>query len=146
MFTLAQHDIASIFTLPTTVYGRQDVLSEITFFIERCGIAYRSLRFCNGANVTVNEIRSQTVTTTAQEETGNEIPSDLSETNSTIGTSGCDISSAASQKSHRNSGGSIVGNTSTRANSKRGNFNNLKASSCATIIGVYGPGGIGKLQ
>ena len=143
---LAQHDIASIFTLPKTVYGRQDVLSEITFFIERCGTRYKSLRFCDGAKLSINMGRPQTITTTAQEETGNEISSDFSEPNSTIGTSGCDISSAPSQKSHRNSGGFIGSNTSTSINSKRGNFNNLKASSCATIIGVYGPGGIGKLQ
>ncbi|KAG2224311.1 hypothetical protein INT45_012880, partial [Circinella minor] len=145
LFTLAQHDIASIFTLPKTVYGRQDVLSEISFFIDRCATQYNPSRFSHRAKLSTDEIHSQTIATTAQEGVTNEISGHLSDTNSTRGTGeGYASSSVSSQRGHCSSGNLIASNTLTSTGSKKESFNNSKTSSCVTIVGVYGPGGIGK--
>ncbi|KAI7875162.1 hypothetical protein K492DRAFT_168413 [Lichtheimia hyalospora FSU 10163] len=91
-FTLAQHDIASVFTLPKTLYGREAVISEMTYMIER-HMTYYS---------TNNTPRSTTAAAAARSPFG-ELESDAS---SRI------MAGPGRQKT--------------------------------TLVGVYGPGGIGK--
>ncbi|KAI8987483.1 hypothetical protein BDF20DRAFT_850535 [Mycotypha africana] len=43
-FPLAEKDVASVFTLPKTIYGRQGTISEMTYIIQRVSGVYKSIR------------------------------------------------------------------------------------------------------
>lgn len=43
-FPLAERDVASVFTLPKTIYGRQGIIVEMTYIIERVAGVYKSFR------------------------------------------------------------------------------------------------------
>ncbi|CEP08745.1 hypothetical protein [Parasitella parasitica] len=43
-FPLAERDVASVFTLPKTIYGRQAIISEMTYIIQRVAGVYKSIR------------------------------------------------------------------------------------------------------
>ncbi|OAD03327.1 Serine/threonine kinase hybrid, partial [Mucor lusitanicus CBS 277.49] len=43
-FPLAERDVASVFTLPKTIYGRQGIISEMTYIIQRVAGVYKSIR------------------------------------------------------------------------------------------------------
>ena len=43
-FPLAERDVASVFTLPKTIYGRQGIIGEMTYIIQRVAGVYKSIR------------------------------------------------------------------------------------------------------
>ncbi|KAI9245223.1 hypothetical protein BDA99DRAFT_565955 [Phascolomyces articulosus] len=136
LFPLAQHDITSVFTLPKIIYGRQDVLQEMIFFIRRSAGLYKSSRLYdrtkNQAIITETNNRA--------EDTVSDIASQYSEAESCVNNSSGDCSKSTISKSHCSLDGS--GNISTSATS-RIVFKNTKMST-TTVVGLYGPGGIGK--
>ncbi|KAI8148771.1 hypothetical protein BJV82DRAFT_647609 [Fennellomyces sp. T-0311] len=50
-FPLAEHDVASVFTLPKTVYGRQDVIFEMKVILERAASLYESAHLRNRSEI-----------------------------------------------------------------------------------------------
>ncbi|KAG2223954.1 hypothetical protein INT45_013411, partial [Circinella minor] len=158
MFPLGQHDIVSVFTLPKTIYGRQDVLSELIFFIERCADLYKSSRLRNQSVAPPNSPYNTTATTTIQyhhhphhrgsgtppissRETATDVTSEYSsETSSNPDPTTCTSSKSNTSPSY--SSGGMDENDTSSINSKM-TVNNLKGTS-TTIVAVYGTGGIGK--
>ncbi|KAI9494151.1 hypothetical protein BDB00DRAFT_819835 [Zychaea mexicana] len=133
-FPLAQHDIASVFTLPKMIYGRQEVLSEMTFIIERCAGLYKSLGIRNSS-------RSKAYTAAAchvsSAETATDLASDISKTDSNPDGIGCQKFTASPSYYS----GALDG-SDTSSITSRIVVNNTRVTT--TIVGVYGPGGIGK--
>lgn len=41
---MAERDVASVFTLPKTIYGRQAIIGEMTYIIQRIAGVYKSIR------------------------------------------------------------------------------------------------------
>ncbi|KAI9245236.1 hypothetical protein BDA99DRAFT_576957 [Phascolomyces articulosus] len=138
LFPLAQHDVSYVFTLPKIIYGRHDVLQEMSFFIKRCAGSYKSTRLRS------HTTKLPTVTETnisATDETVSDIGSELSETDSYAnGSNGTCKSTTA--KSYC-TGSVLIGSDTSISANNRVVFNNSKTSP-TTIVGVYGPGGIGK--
>ncbi|KAI9245237.1 hypothetical protein BDA99DRAFT_290142 [Phascolomyces articulosus] len=127
-FPLAQQDIASVFTLPKIIYGRDDVLQKMSYFIKRCAGLYQSSRTRSRTGKTPTILETNSSTEEGSVRSVNDITSDFSDTNSYLNGSGDDF---------------IESGTSTSANSRIALNSNSKSSS-VTIVGVYGPGGIGK--
>ena len=162
IFPLAQHDIVSVFTLPKAIYGRQDVLSELIFFIERCANLYKSsrLRNCAKSVSTPSTSYNTTPTTTIQYHhqpyhrgnstspiSSGEIITDLTSEFSSETDSNPDPTTCTSSKSNTSpsySSGGMDENDTSSISSKM-IINNSKGAS-TTIVAVYGTGGIGKLR
>ncbi|KAI9021513.1 hypothetical protein CLU79DRAFT_703166 [Phycomyces nitens] len=132
MFPLAEHDIASVFTLPKHVYGRQSMIVEMTFIIHRVSGVYKCLRH-----------RERSYATSSSYPTTDMHPSNNSTIESTESVSIPDVVSITGGKSNATpsycSGldGSDVSSTTGRGASK-------SHKQGTEIIAVYGPGGIGK--
>ncbi|KAI9488872.1 hypothetical protein BDB00DRAFT_846468 [Zychaea mexicana] len=141
-FPLAQHDIASVFTLPKTIYGRHHILSEMTYIIERHVNAYRtalartrerstqaassnagpSVEILNGSNGGAGGINTiDTYSDTSAPESADHGPKSTASPSYCSGLDGSDVSSSTSR---------AVQNTNARQST--------------TMVAVYGPGGIGK--
>jgi ABC-type glutathione transport system ATPase component len=61
---LAEHDVASVFTLPKIIYGRQDIISEMTCIIERTSGIYRQIRskkeksYTSSVRATISDVQN----------------------------------------------------------------------------------------
>ncbi|CDS08874.1 hypothetical protein LRAMOSA10235 [Lichtheimia ramosa] len=110
-FTLAQHDIASVFMIPKNVYGRQAIIADMVHIIERFVNQYKPLK-----------IRKQGATLAAS---SNSDPDSTEQKSS---------SSPTSLHEHDSSDLSSVSSRLASVNGKQ----------AATVVGIYGPGGIGK--
>ncbi|KAJ8651879.1 hypothetical protein O0I10_012548 [Lichtheimia ornata] len=110
LFPLAQRDIASVFMIPRNVYGRQAIISEMVYIVERFVNQYKPLK-----------IRSS-----KQGAASSNSDPDSSEQKS--------ASSPTSLAEHDSSDISSVSSRLVSVNGKQ----------AATVVGIYGPGGIGK--
>ncbi|KAI9245245.1 hypothetical protein BDA99DRAFT_448024 [Phascolomyces articulosus] len=139
LFPLAQHDIAYVFTLPKITYGREKILQEMVFFIKRYAGNYKSSRLHDSTTAITK--RAIITDATIGDETTSDIASEISETESYLNNNSVACRSTTS-KSYCSTG--LIGSeTSTNINSRL-IFNNSKTTSTTTMVGVYGPGGIGK--
>ncbi|KAG0194465.1 hypothetical protein DFQ28_010548, partial [Apophysomyces sp. BC1034] len=130
-FTLAQHDIASVFTLPKQIYGRENVIAEMACIIQNVAAVYKSslLRRHNRSyapSIMPSETQANSSSTA-------ESISDLSGTDIISGLGG---KSAASPSYYSGLDGSDGSNGTSRVLG-------LKKQG-VEIIAAYGPGGIGK--
>ncbi|KAI7873653.1 hypothetical protein K492DRAFT_223486 [Lichtheimia hyalospora FSU 10163] len=91
-FKLAQHDVASVFMIPRNVYGRQAIISEMMYIIERFVNQYKPMKI---------RINKQAATL-------------------------------------------AVSNNSEPDSSEHSRLVSANGKQSATVIGIYGPGGIGK--
>ncbi|KAI9489180.1 hypothetical protein BDB00DRAFT_876728 [Zychaea mexicana] len=132
-FKLAQNDIASVFTLPKHVYGRQGIISQMQYLIERGAAVYNSSA---QRNRTRTSVIGGTETTSISEhniiDTFNEMYDLESSSHCSTGNSGVANSVSAA---------GFDGNDASSV-TRRMFVNNGKPAS--TLVGVYGPGGIGK--
>ena len=129
MFPLAEHDIASVFTLPKAIYGRQDLLSEMTFIVERCAGLYKPFR-----------LRSKSKnTSTPGTSTMDNLPELLSDTSGDTESNGDMITHKSTTSPSRCS----VGIEGSEVSSLNGRVVGGSSKTTTTIVGVYGPGGIG---
>ncbi|KAI9311978.1 hypothetical protein BX666DRAFT_2021136 [Dichotomocladium elegans] len=121
-FELAKRDVASVFTLPKAIYGRQPAISEMTYIIERTAGYYRTV---SRPTISSNHSRFMEYDTTSDILSLSEHSSYGKSISSPSLYSTLDTTSDLASTSN---------NTNRRANNRLG----------ATIVGVYGPGGIGK--
>ncbi|KAI7858865.1 hypothetical protein BDC45DRAFT_497792 [Circinella umbellata] len=126
-FPLAQNDIASVFTLPKHIYGRQDTISELQFIIKRCAALHNSV--FQRSHSRVNAFRTGIQANVISENYATDMTL-------TTNSDSFDMESS-SQCSTGGFGESDVSSVSSRMF-----VNNGKPAT--TIVGVYGPGGIGK--
>ncbi|KAI8138755.1 hypothetical protein BJV82DRAFT_673294 [Fennellomyces sp. T-0311] len=120
LFPLAQHDVASVFTLPKAIYGRQDVIAEMKRVIEHAASVYRPARMQSRFDVTLQKHSSVDDISVASDSSSNYVHAeDRSHSSHRVDTS--DASSISSRM--------YTGNIS-----KPG----------AMIVGLYGPAGTGK--
>ncbi|KAI8148772.1 hypothetical protein BJV82DRAFT_198053 [Fennellomyces sp. T-0311] len=127
-FPLAQHDIASVFTIPKAIYGRQEVLAEMRVIIERSANEHRHSRILSTIEVPMHKRHSRSSDPT-------DTLSDISETNSSSANNTSHYKVSSNSSNHFD--GSDTSSISSRmlgGNSKIG----------ATIVGLYGPAGTGK--
>ncbi|CDS05978.1 hypothetical protein LRAMOSA08506 [Lichtheimia ramosa] len=110
-FTLAQHDIASVFMIPKNVYGRQAIIADMVHIIERFVNQYKPLK-----------IRKQ---------------------GATLATSSNSDPDSAEQKSS-SSPTSLHEHDSSDISSVSSRLVSVNGKQAATVVGIYGPGGIGK--
>ncbi|KAI9264962.1 hypothetical protein BDA99DRAFT_604282 [Phascolomyces articulosus] len=139
-FTLAQHDVASVFTLPKSIYGRQNSISEITFIIERCSGIYKPMRLRSSSNSNNDKNRSR-VSNSAFGITDSTMHEILSDEASDRVTLNSDVAHRSTTSPSRCSAG-IEGSEISSISGRLAASNSRKES--ATFVGVYGPGGIGK--
>ncbi|KAI9489181.1 hypothetical protein BDB00DRAFT_637091 [Zychaea mexicana] len=124
-FPLAQKDIASVFTLPKSIYGRQSVIAEVTAIIGRCALLHRPFRLRNGTEFRVDpqslvELSSETESSSA---------ADSGPKSALIFTAGQRPTTVNGATDNSSIGSRIFTNSS-----KTG----------TVVVGLYGPGGIGK--
>ncbi|KAI9491307.1 hypothetical protein BDB00DRAFT_833957 [Zychaea mexicana] len=131
-FPLAQYDVASVFTLPKSIYGRQDIISEMTFKIERCAGLYKPMRL---RSINSNN-RTKTSSTGVTEVMRDVLSDDVSDEAASNGDGTFISTTSPSRCSNSGVEGSDVSSMTGR----------LAGTSriTATVVGVYGPGGIGK--
>ncbi|CDS05990.1 hypothetical protein LRAMOSA08518 [Lichtheimia ramosa] len=110
-FTLAQHDIASVFMIPKNVYGRQTIIADMVHIIERFVNQYRPLK-----------IRKQGATLAAS---SNSDPDSTEQKSSSSPTS-------------------LPGHDSSDTSSVSSRLASVNVKQAATVVGIYGPAGIGK--
>lgn len=120
---MGQRDIASVFTLPKAIYGRQKVLSRMTYFVQRFMGTHKSVQA-----MLAPASNSTPTTTTAGGGTTTDSMSDFS--------AGHDNNVATTKTS----------SWQTTAEMKEKAFGSGNARQATTIIGIYGPGGIGKIH
>ncbi|KAI7856678.1 hypothetical protein BDC45DRAFT_61060 [Circinella umbellata] len=134
-FPLCQHDIASVFTLPKTIYGRQSVIEQMNIVIDTFVNNYSSNRIHRSLQTTNNSVSTPYV--------GSGIADSLSE----LSTPNDDNSSAKSNSSPSYFSGTGIeeSETSSVLHQGRGySTRNSKQKSSTTVVSLYGPGGIGK--
>ena len=139
LFPLAQHDVASIFTLPKAIYGHQDVIEEMKRIIERFAGLYRSSRFQHRFDTSL-ALQKQFIRV------------DMNDPLETISGNASDTSSNYDiGESHEN----LARNISQSSNAPDTSDSSTKSSrvySCSgsrietTIVGLYGSAGTGKLK
>ncbi|KAI9275768.1 hypothetical protein BDA99DRAFT_496416 [Phascolomyces articulosus] len=131
-FPLGQHDVASIFTLPKTVYGRQGTISRMNEIIEQFTTLYKSSHIHTQY---IESLRSSTKSTTNSNSTSN---------------NGYDFTTAASNKPSIGIETSTISSSGisspTFASSIMEDIDGLyrMKKSKTVIVSLYGPGGIGK--
>lgn len=132
-FPLAERDVASIFTLPKTIYGRQPLIIEMTYIIQHTANVYRSARLkkerSHSSNSTLPTITSA----------NDLVHQALSDSASEAGLSSPDLSSLnTGTKSNTNpsycSGSDISSGHGRLSGGKQG----------VEIVCLFGPGGVGK--
>ncbi|KAI7876512.1 hypothetical protein K492DRAFT_210310 [Lichtheimia hyalospora FSU 10163] len=111
-FPLAQRDIASVFMIPRTVYGRQPIISKMIYIVELFVSQYKPAKIRSSKHGSSLEAYS------------NSDPDTEQKTSSTPNSS----------PAHDNSD---ISSTSSRLVS-------INGKQAATVVGIYGPGGIGK--
>ncbi|KAI8138810.1 hypothetical protein BJV82DRAFT_522892 [Fennellomyces sp. T-0311] len=135
LFPLAQHDIASVFTLPKNIYGREKAVLEMAGVIERSAALYRQLRMQNRTDVPVGLHKHYS-------RSSNDAPESISEGSDAdlkyaVKTGDTKVSSGSPSfgSNHLDeSDGSSVSSRAFLGNNKAG----------TTIVGLYGPAGTGK--
>ncbi|KAI9251841.1 hypothetical protein BDA99DRAFT_521318 [Phascolomyces articulosus] len=133
-FPLAQNDIASVFTLSKHIYGRQDTISQMQFLIERCSalynqITHRSRSKANGFRGSIQET----------------VIAENHAMDNTTASDSYDVESNSQYSGGIGSGGVgpvALDGSDVSSVSSRMFVNNGKTAT--TLVGVYGPGGIGK--
>ena len=129
-----------MFTLPKHIYGRQDTISEMQFIIERCAALYNSVsrRSHSGANAFGSgDIQ---IDVTAENHAMNTILTTNNESYDMESNSQCSTGGVGGSSGHGAVG--LDGSDMSSVNSQMF-VNNGKVAT--TIVGVYGPGGIGTL-
>ncbi|KAI7876513.1 hypothetical protein K492DRAFT_210311 [Lichtheimia hyalospora FSU 10163] len=143
-FSLGKQDIASVFTLPKTIYGRHAVISKLNNAIERYVAEYRPTHVHsnnnNGSNSVNHDKASVSGTTTSSHISSSESVSD--------GYSHSEGSSQAGGSFHRSTSlrysGGIGGQESDGSTSIHGGIVANNKHGSTMIVSLYGPGGIGK--
>lgn len=140
-FPLAQKDVASVFTLPKTIYGRQGVIGEMTYIIQRVSGIYKSTR--NRRDKSYSGSTMPTITSD-NFHVGNASMSDnlsdhlsVHDTFSAPGVSGAGTgnkSNASPSYCSGFDGSDISSNNGTGHRSRQG----------VEIVSLYGSGGVGK--
>ena len=129
-FPLAQYDIASVFTLPKNIYGRESIISEMTTIIEQSATLYRQLRIQNRIDTqhssrSSNDCHTESTTDDSDYETKS-----TAKAGTKVLPSG---SPNSSSKPHDGSDISSINSGTYGGNSKAG----------VTIVGLYGSAGTG---
>ncbi|KAG2222787.1 hypothetical protein INT45_011597, partial [Circinella minor] len=140
-FPLAQHDIASVFILPKTIYGRQNIISEMISIIERCSEVYQPIHIRNNSNTRSRSKIHQSdfgISATMREVLSNEVASDELMTNDS------GLSHQSSTYSSRSSSYDMEEESEISSNISGRLAASSSIKTTATLVGVYGPGGIGK--
>ncbi|KAI8638914.1 hypothetical protein BD408DRAFT_446418 [Parasitella parasitica] len=140
-FPLAERDVASVFTLPKTIYGRQGIISEMTYIVQRVAGVYKSIRNRRDKSYSTSSTL-RTITSGGDPQASHASVSDglsdrLSFNEGSIvgGTTGTGTKSNASPSYCSGFDGSDIssGNGRQHAN-KQG----------VEIVSIAGPGGVGK--
>lgn len=141
-FPLAQKDVASVFTLPKTIYGRQGIISEMTYIIQRVAGVYKSIR--NRREKSYSTGSTMPTITSENFHAGNASMSDdlsdrlsVHDENSATGVDGgCSGSKSNASPSYCSGfdGSDISSGNGTGQRRKQG----------VEIVAVSGPGGVGK--
>ncbi|KAI9275770.1 hypothetical protein BDA99DRAFT_431313 [Phascolomyces articulosus] len=127
-FQLGQHDIASVFTLPKTIYGRQSVISRMNSVIDDFVTNYKP-----------NRIRPIDRVTQVASSISTGGPQQLSNVGS--------IADSLSEISLPNDDGNSARSTSSPSYFSAEAYtdrNGKRQKSSTVVVSLYGPGGIGK--
>ncbi|KAI8138422.1 hypothetical protein BJV82DRAFT_717467 [Fennellomyces sp. T-0311] len=144
MFPLAQHDIASVFTLPKTVYGRQSAISEMTSMIEQYAADYKASRMRTHQHDRLSSrVTSSLSNVSGQLSTTASIPDTISEGSVTEEVNWGDIGGSKSMDTHSFYSG-FAGSEKSSARSSILSSSNRVKKSMTVIVSLYGSGGIGK--
>ncbi|KAF7722487.1 hypothetical protein EC973_003107 [Apophysomyces ossiformis] len=130
-FPLAQHDIASVFTLPNQIYGRQNIIAEMTSIIQNVAAVYKSsIQRRHNTHYATSAVLSEYRTNSSS------IADSVSEVSGVDSASELEGRSAASPSYCSGLDGSeeSIANNRVISPKKQG----------VEIVAVYGPGGIGK--
>ncbi|KAI9259730.1 hypothetical protein EDC94DRAFT_542589 [Helicostylum pulchrum] len=146
-FPLAERDVASVFTLPKTIYGRQGIIVEMTYIIQRVAGVYKSIRSRRDKSYSAGSTL-QTITSESFH-TGNASVSDcLSDQCSATdsynggGSGGVVLSSGIGVKS--NASPSYCSGFDGSDISSSGNGRIAGHKQGVEIVSICGPGGVGK--
>jgi ABC-type glutathione transport system ATPase component len=137
-FPLAQKDVASVFTLPKTIYGRQGIISEMTYIIQRVAGVYKSIRNRREKSYSTGSI----MPTTASENfhaSSTSMSDDMSDRLSSHEISSATGIGTASKSNASPSYCSGFDGSDTSVNGV-----NQKRKQGVEIVSVSGPGGVGK--
>ncbi|KAI9314994.1 hypothetical protein BX666DRAFT_1965528 [Dichotomocladium elegans] len=130
-FTLAQHDVASVFTLPKAVYGREKIILDMTDVIEHFVREYNS-----------HEKRTKVIQQRAfSDKTNPGLSSQLQQT--TTPPFGVGVTDAISLTYPKRSDRSRS-QTGSMDQNEQPVLRTQKLSVMPIIVAIYGPGGIGK--
>lgn len=140
-FPLAERDVASVFTLPKTIYGRQGIISEMTYIIQRVAGVYKSIRNRRDKSYS----------------TGSTMPTITS--GGEFHASNGSISDSLSDRLSNNEGSALggIGGTGPKSNASPSYCSGFDGSDISSsngrqhsnkqgveIVAVAGPGGVGK--
>ncbi|KAG1473267.1 hypothetical protein G6F56_001051 [Rhizopus delemar] len=132
-FTLAEKDVASIFTLPKSIYGRQPLIVEMTYIIQHASHIYKSNRLkkerSQGSNSTLPTVTSANDLQNHQ--------GDLSVCSSESGSANPDLSSL-------NNGTKSTPSYYSGSDISSGHGRLLSKKQGVEIVCLFGPGGVGK--
>lgn len=149
-FPLAERDVASVFTLPKTIYGRQGTIVEITYIIQRVADVYKCIRnrrektHSNGSTLPTITSENFHIASNASVSDG-----DLSDRLSTHGSS----------YSGNNASAINLSGTGTKSNASPSYCSGFDGSDISSsgnnritgghkqgveIVAISGPGGVGK--
>lgn len=134
-FPLAQRDIASVFTLPKTIYGRQSIISEATYIIEQYAGLYKSTRTRSRDKSSYANTNSTQMA--AYISNGGSTADTMSDTSGRSSNGGLGPKSNASPSYCSGLDGSDVSSTMNGRTV-------MGKKQYTTIVGLYGPGGAGK--
>ncbi|KAI7853030.1 hypothetical protein BDC45DRAFT_174217 [Circinella umbellata] len=139
-FPLAKHDIASVFTLPKTIYGRHALISEMTYIIERHVNTYKAVTGRNRerSNYGTNSSNTNSSTEFLTGNGGVHMIDTLSDTSSPESADNGERKSTASPSYCSGVDGSDISSSNTRM------VHNVNGKQNTTLVAVYGAGGIGK--
>ncbi|KAI9352389.1 hypothetical protein BD770DRAFT_445542 [Pilaira anomala] len=143
-FPLAERDVASVFTLPKTIYGRQGTIVEMTYIIQRVAGVYKSIRSRRDKSHSAGSTL-QTITSESFHAGNASVSDDLSDHCSApdtssfpggVGLSGIGSKSNASPSYCSGFDGSDISSGNGRV--MNGHRQGVE------IVSICGPGGVGK--
>ncbi|KAI9251842.1 hypothetical protein BDA99DRAFT_521323 [Phascolomyces articulosus] len=137
-FPLAQKDIASVFTLPKNIYGRQSVIAEITNIINRCAYMHRPTRRRNNGGEYYMESTHSLLEHSSETEGSNITDPPLRSTGYTTN------ASTTTQGFTTTTMTTLLDGSMTEVPSISNRIFTNSSKMGTIIVGLYGPGGIGK--
>ncbi|KAI8148750.1 hypothetical protein BJV82DRAFT_505635 [Fennellomyces sp. T-0311] len=129
-FPLAQHDVVSVFALPKTIYGRQEVILEMKIIIERAASLYESSRERNHYSRPILPLYKRCIDEQTKSRNDNAESYNSSSNDAKISPISPSFSFNLSDKDD----GSSISSRMADAVSNTG----------TSIVGLHGPGGAGK--